>query len=59
MVVVPKADKTVKICGDYKVTINTAVKDEQYPLHTQQDLYAAPCNQFFLVNLIYHMHMLS
>ena len=42
MVVVPKADKTVKICGDYKVTINTAVEDEQYPLHTQQDLYAAP-----------------
>lgn len=30
-----------RICGDYKVTINSAVEDEQYPLPTQQDLYAA------------------
>ena len=41
IVVVPKADKSVSICGDYKVTINSAVEDEQYPLPTQQDLYAA------------------
>ena len=41
IVVVPKADKSVRICGDYKVTINSAVEDEQYPLPTQQDLYAA------------------
>ncbi len=27
--VVPKADKTVRICGDYKVPINSAVEDEQ------------------------------
>ena len=42
IVVVPKADKSVRICGDYKITINSAVEDEQYPLPTQQDLvYAA------------------
>ena len=41
IVVVPKADKSVRICGDYKVTINSSVEDEQYPLPTQQDLYAA------------------
>ena len=35
IVVVPKADKSVRICGDYKVTINSAVEDEQYPLPTQ------------------------
>ncbi|XP_038060784.1 uncharacterized protein K02A2.6-like [Patiria miniata] len=40
VVVVPKADKTVRPCGDYKVTINQAVDDEQYPLPTSQDLYA-------------------
>jgi hypothetical protein len=41
IVVVPKADKSVRICGDYKVTLNQSVDDEQYPLPTTQDLYAA------------------
>lgn len=40
IVVVPKADNTVRLCGDYKVAINQAVDDEQYPLPTSQDLYA-------------------
>lgn len=40
VVVVPKADKSVRLCGDYKVTINQSVEDEQYPLPTTQDLYA-------------------
>jgi len=31
IVVVPKGDKSVRICGDYKITINSAVEDEQYP----------------------------
>ena len=30
IVVVPKADNTVRICGDYKSTINQSVEDEQY-----------------------------
>ena len=41
IIVVPKGDKSVGIYGDYKITINSAVEDEQYPLPTQQDLYAA------------------
>ena len=41
IVVVPKADKSVRICGDYKVTVNQAVNLEQYPLPTVQDLFAA------------------
>ena len=41
IVVVPKADKSVRICGDYKVTINQSVEDEPYPLPTTQDLYTA------------------
>ena len=41
IVVVPKADNTVRICGDYKSTINQSVEDEQYVLPTTQDLYTA------------------
>ena len=42
IVVVPKADKSVKICGDYKVTINSAVEDEQYPLSHPTGLVCCP-----------------
>ena len=41
IVVVPKADNTVRICGDYKSTINQSVEDEQYVLPTTQDLCTA------------------
>ena len=47
----PKADKSVRICGDYKVTINSVVEDEQYPLPTQQDLYAALSRSKFFSKL--------
>ncbi|XP_064643572.1 uncharacterized protein K02A2.6-like [Lineus longissimus] len=39
IVVVPKADGSVRICGDYKVSVNGAVEDEQTTLPTTQDLY--------------------
>ena len=32
IVVVPKADKSIRISGDYKVTIHQSVENEQYPL---------------------------
>ena len=35
---VPKADRSVRICGDYKL-INPSVEDEQITLPTTQDLY--------------------
>ena len=40
IVVVPKSGGLVTISGDYKVTINQVVDDEQYPLSTAQDLYS-------------------
>lgn len=39
IVVVRKTDKSVRICGDYKVSINPFVEDEQITLSTTQDLY--------------------
>ena len=41
VVVVPKANGEVRICRDYKVTLNPAVEDEQLKLPTTQDLYVA------------------
>ncbi|KAJ8355303.1 hypothetical protein AAFF_G00071740 [Aldrovandia affinis] len=40
IVVVPKADKSIRICGDYKVTMNQSVEEETYPLPNAEDLFA-------------------
>jgi len=37
--VVPKADRSVRICGDYEVSINPSLEDEQMTLPTTQNLY--------------------
>ena len=39
IVVVPKANKTVRICGDIKVITNPNVELEHYPLRNMEDLY--------------------
>lgn len=40
IVIVPKADKSIRICGDYKVTINQSVEEETYTLPNTEDLFA-------------------
>lgn len=35
-----KADQSVRICGDYKVTINPVTKLDNYPIPKTEDLYA-------------------
>lgn len=41
LVVVPKADKdSIRLCGDYKVSVNREISEEQYPLPNVDDMFA-------------------
>lgn len=40
IVIVPKSNGSLRICGDYKVTINRAVEIPPYPLPNTEDLFA-------------------
>ena len=41
VVPVMKADTTVRLCGDYKLTVNQVTKLDRYPLPRIEDLYAS------------------
>lgn len=41
IVPVTKKDGSLRLCGDYRCTVNTAVKPDVYPLPTVSELFAA------------------
>ena len=40
IVVVRKSDGSIRLCGDYKVTINEYLENIEYPTPNAQDLFA-------------------
>ena len=53
LVVVPKADGGIRICGDYRLTINRAAKVDQYPLPRVEELFSklSGCKLFSKIDL--------
>ena len=41
VVTVPKKDGRVKLCGDYKVSVNHSLHVDQHPLPTPEELFSA------------------
>ena len=41
IVIVPKKDGSIWICGDFRITVNKAIKVEMYPLPKVEDILAA------------------
>ena len=51
VVPVVKVDGSVRICGDFKVTVNKYAMVKEYPLSLVDDLFASLTGGKFLLNL--------
>ena len=41
VVVAPKKDGSIRLCGDFRMTLNQAIKVERYPLPLLDDIFAS------------------
>ena len=41
IVPVVKQNDTIRLCGDYRITVNQATKVDTYPLHKEEDLFSS------------------
>ena len=56
IVVVPKKDGTIRICGDFRTTVKKAIKVEKYPLPKVEDMFAAIGGSTVLISKIDLLH---
>ena len=56
VMIVPKPDGSVRICSDYKVSINKVVEDTPYPLPTADDIFSTLAGDRLLPKLTCQTH---
>lgn len=50
LVIVPKPNKSIRICADYKVTVNSQLHDSRYPIPRIEDIFSKQRNgKYFCV----------
>ena len=40
LVIVPKSNGKIRVCGDFKMTINQCIEMKSYPMPTTEDIFA-------------------
>ena len=61
LVIVPKKDNSVRICGDYRLTVNKNLESTTYPLPNPTDIFASLANgdKFTVLDLDKAYHQLE